>query len=168
MDEILHRNFRREEEFVEKFRSSAWKASQLLDGAWKPQSNCDDTERNQCKHRLLIGKQSHLVFKSATVYHDPGNRAFTSARIFLESSSRIVEVRVKKEHDRLVARTILDRVAEPRDAVTTYRQDGRHADSIRSMDYKLPVILVLVGTGFGAGCIWFVFVLIVRRLLGAS
>jgi hypothetical protein len=34
MDEELYRTYRKEEEFVERFRSSAWTASRLLEGDW--------------------------------------------------------------------------------------------------------------------------------------
>lgn len=114
MDEILHRNYRREEEFVEKFRSSAWKASRILNGEWKPKANCDDMERQQRKYCLLMGRQTQLVFKSAAIYHDPDSGAFTSALILLESSTRAVEVTVRKENDGLTAEISIDRPPEPR------------------------------------------------------
>jgi hypothetical protein len=114
MHEILHRNYRREEEFVERFRSSAWKASVSLNGEWKPNSNCDDTERQQRKYCLLMGHQSRLIFKSAAVYHDPDSGAFTSALILLESSTRAVEVTIRKENDGLTAEISIDRPLEPR------------------------------------------------------
>ena len=114
MDESLHRNYRREEEFIAKFRSSAWAASRILNGEWKPNSKCNDIERQQRKHCLLMGHQAQLVFKSAAVYHDPDRGVFTFAQILLESSTRVVEVTVRKESDRIVAEITLDRPPEPR------------------------------------------------------
>ena len=114
MDEILHRNYRREEDFVEKFRSSAWKASRILNGEWKPNSFCNDFDRKQRERSLLMGQQAELVFTSAAVYQDRSSGVFASALILLESSNRVVEVTVRKEIDGLTVEITSDRVLETR------------------------------------------------------
>jgi hypothetical protein len=54
------------------------------------------------------------AFKSAAVYHDPDRGVFTFAQILLESSTRVVEVTVRKESDGRIAEIKLDRAPEPR------------------------------------------------------
>jgi len=113
MDEELYRTYRKEEEFAERFRSSAWTASRLLEGVWKPNRWCDNIVRQNRKLLLSAGQQSDLVFTSAAVYHDPTTGFLTSIEILLESSIRIVNVRVNKKGDKLRAEKIVDRTQKP-------------------------------------------------------
>ena len=107
MTEFLKRHYLKEEEFLDEFYDVAAVATKLLDGAWEPNADCDDTDRKEAKYLLSTGELYVLVFKSAAVYHD-GNK-FSSAQILLESSNRIVNIKVKSIDGELVAEKMVDK-----------------------------------------------------------
>lgn len=111
--ERMHRNYLKEEEFLEHFDSSAREASKLLNGDWKPNYDCNDNERRQRDYFRKSGELTWLVFSSGSVFHDE-NGHFSSVQIVLESLKRQVNVRVSMVEGKLVAEKIVDREPPPK------------------------------------------------------
>lgn len=107
MDEYIKRHYLKEEEFLEEFNDAANVAVKLLDGEWQPNDACNDVVRKNGEYFLSTGELQHLVFDSASVYHDA--KGFSSVQIVLRSSKRVVSVRVEKVDDDLVAEKIVDK-----------------------------------------------------------
>jgi len=107
MDERLKRHYLREEEFLDEFGDSAAVAARFLDGAWSPDCDCDDNARKNHRYFLSTGELNQLVFDSADVYHD--EHGFSSVQILLRSAKRIVNVRVRKVGQDLVAEKLIDK-----------------------------------------------------------
>ena len=109
MDEEYVRNYTREEEFLNEYGDVAGVAARALNGKWQPDYKCDDAARKSRDYFKSSGELAELAFQSAAVYRS-GNR-FSSAQILLETSSRVVTIRVKLVGDDLVAEKIVDRPA---------------------------------------------------------
>jgi hypothetical protein len=110
MTEYLKRLYKKEEEFLDEFGSSASAAAQILGGAWEPSYHCDDNVRHNQQYFLSTGELAHLTFDSAAVHHD--EKGFSSVQIVLRSSKRTVTVRVKREGSELIAQKIVDRAID--------------------------------------------------------
>ena len=108
--EYLKRNYFREEEFLDEFYNSASIAAQILDGAWVPNPDCNDSTRKNQKYFLSTGRLNSLVFDSAAVYHNA--EGFSSVQILLKSSNRGVNVQVKTIGGKLVGKKITDKLIE--------------------------------------------------------
>jgi hypothetical protein len=109
MDEKPKRVYLKEEEFLEEFSDVAMVAAAELNGEWCPDKNCGDATRKNQEHLRSTGELGHLVFNSAAIYYD--RNVFASVEILLNSSTRVVKVRVKKVGGKLVAEKIVDRSA---------------------------------------------------------
>jgi hypothetical protein len=107
MIEHLKRHYPKEEEFLSEFYDVASIAGKLLDGAWEPNPDCNDTTRKNQEYFYSTGELHILVFDSASVYHDANG--FSSVQILLKSSNRFVNVRVKNVNDKLVGEILTDR-----------------------------------------------------------
>lgn len=109
MDEHLKRHYVFEEDFLDEFGDVAGAAAKFLDGEWWPNHDCDDTVRKNREYFLSTGELNQLVFDGASVYHD--QEGFSSVEILLRSSKRIVNVRVRKVGQDLLAEKLVDRHA---------------------------------------------------------
>jgi len=109
MEEYLKRYYVKEEEFVDEFFGVASVAAKALNYEWRPDDQCNDATRKSRDYFLSTGELEQLTFMSAAVYHTAGR--FSSAQIILESSKRVVNVRVKKVDGELVAEKIVDKPA---------------------------------------------------------
>ena len=109
MDEYLARNYLKEEEFLDEYGEVASVAARTLNGEWQPDYQCDDAARKNRDYFKSTGELVQLAFRSAAVFHSANQ--FSSVQIVLESSSRVVNVRVKLTGDDLMAEKILDRPA---------------------------------------------------------
>jgi hypothetical protein len=107
VDEHLHDSHQKEEEFLLEFYMTAQAAAALLEGAWRPNQNCNNSVREVRKALLETGMLTHLVFDGASVYHNEDGLA--SVRIALKSSKRVVTIRVTHANGELVAEKILDK-----------------------------------------------------------
>lgn len=110
MCEYLKRYFTKEEEFLDEFGMSVGAAIKLLGDEWKPDFHCNDATRQNRAYFLKTGQLNHLVFDGASVHHN--EKGFSSVQIVLKSSTRLVNVRVKKVGDEFVAEKIIDRPAD--------------------------------------------------------
>jgi hypothetical protein len=107
--EYLHRNYLREEEFLDEFYESASAARSLLQGEWTPDPGCNDAVRKNRDYFFSSGELTQLVFDAAAVFHTANGR-FSSVQISLRSAKRQVTVRVRAEADgTLTAEKIVDR-----------------------------------------------------------
>ena len=111
MTEDVRRCYDREEEFLSEFPFVVSAAVNLLNGGWEPDYFCDDASRQNLAYLLSIGRLASLSFDGAAVYHDASG--FSSAQIFLKSSTRIVTVRVRKDGNDFVAEQVVDKAVKP-------------------------------------------------------
>ncbi len=141
MDEHLHDDHQKEEEFRLEFYMTAQAAAALLEGAWRPNQNCNNSVREVSKALLEIGLLTDLVFDGASVYHNDNDLA--SVRIALKSSKRVVTIRVMHADGELVAEKILDKTtADNRMAALVQWILQRYALAAMSLhDNKRPVFL---------------------------
>src|SRR5262245_25254019 len=107
MTDVLMRYYVKEEEFLDQYEVAATVAAWFLKGAWSPDYGCDDAVRRRREKLLSAGALDTLVFSGAALYH--GAAGFSSVQIALRSSSRSVNVRVKKIGQELVAEKMADK-----------------------------------------------------------
>ena len=108
MHEQLKHYYVREEEFLDHFEHIAIVAARLMAGAWTPDYRCDDIVRQERNRLLTAGTQQDLVFSGGAVYQVDAH--FSSVQIALQSSARIVNIRVKRgTTEEFVAEKVLDR-----------------------------------------------------------
>ena len=101
------RNYLKEEEFVGRFSSWSSAVSRAVNEAWRPNPDCDDAERKQHEYFKKSGQMTWLVFSSASVHNSPNEE--THAQVLLESSTRIVNVRVTTRDGKSHTEVLLDR-----------------------------------------------------------
>ncbi len=101
------RNYFKEEVFLDEFYNWASAASNILNGEWKPNWNCNDSQRQQNDYFMKSGQMTWLVFTSASVQNDPGQEVH--AQIILESSKRIVNIKVATQDNKSIAEIQIDK-----------------------------------------------------------
>lgn len=104
----MFRNYLKEEEFLDEFYNWASTAALALDGAWRPNYSCDDNARKQRDYFLKSGDLFGLSFMSASVQGDATTGV--NVQILLESSKRIVNVKVENREGVPVAQILIDRM----------------------------------------------------------
>jgi hypothetical protein len=110
-NEFMHRYYQKEEEFLDEYGDVASVASKLLGDEWSPNYDCDDRDRHNRDYFMSSGEQKSLVFQSGAVFHT--GKFFSSAQVVLQSSTRVVTVRVSEgDGGELTAEKIVDRPAE--------------------------------------------------------
>ena len=105
--DVLTRYFVKEEEFLAQFETVATVAAWFLHGDWAPDYHCNDAVRRTRDKLLASGALAALVFSGAAVYHSEGS--FASVQIALRSTTRSVNLRVKKIGHEFVAEKLADR-----------------------------------------------------------
>jgi len=103
----MFRNYLKEEEFLDEFYNWASTAALAVEGAWHPNYSCDDNARRQRDYFLKSGELSSLAFMSAAVQDD--GKTGVHAQILLESSARIVNVKVEERDGKPFAQVLIDR-----------------------------------------------------------
>lgn len=111
MGDVLTRYYVKEEEFLDQFETAATIAAWFLQGAWSPDYHCNDAVRRTRDRLMFSGGLDDLVFSGAAVYH--GASGFSSVQIALRSTTRSVNLRVKKVGQELVAEKLYDRHFAP-------------------------------------------------------
>ncbi len=96
IDEHMHRNYTKEEDFLAEFYNLAPAAAMAVGDEWYPRADCDDDLRKQHQYFLSTGELPGLVFDSAASYHG-SDGFFSSVVITLRSPKRVVSVRVRPE-----------------------------------------------------------------------
>jgi hypothetical protein len=107
MGDVLTRYYVKEEEFLDGFETAATVAAWFLKGAWTPNYHCNDAVRHNRDQLLESGGLDQLVFSGAAVYQ--GASGSSSVQIALRSSTRSVNLRVKRVGQELVAEKLLDK-----------------------------------------------------------
>ena len=107
MSDVLTRYYVKEEEFLDHFETAATIAAWFLQGEWSPDYHCNDAVRRTREQLLSSGGLDALVFSGAAVYH--GASGFSSVQIALRSTTRSVNLRVKKVGHELVAEKLSDK-----------------------------------------------------------
>ena len=102
-----NRSYYREEEFLDEFYNWAASAALALNGEWKPNDSCDDSARKQRDYFLKRSELIWLVFFSAHVSYDETDKMFV--QIVLESSTRVVNVKVWERDGKTVTQVLIDR-----------------------------------------------------------
>ena len=110
MSEYMKRYYTKEEDFLDEFGTLVGAALSVLGDEWQPDSQCDDDTRHNQEYFLKTGELTNLVFDGAAVFHD--ENGFSSTQIVLKSSKRLVNIRVKRAGNKLVAEKIIDRTVE--------------------------------------------------------
>lgn len=110
MNEDMKKYYLKEEDFLDEFSDFAIEAAKFLNDEWEPNYNCNDKARQNRDYFISTGELHSLTFNSAAVYHD--RNGFSSVQIVLESSKRMVTVRVKREGRNLIAEKIADKKTE--------------------------------------------------------
>lgn len=103
----MHRYYRKEEEFLDEFYNWAAAAASITNGEWRPNDTCDDNARKQNEYFMKTGQMSWLVFTGASISDGPEG---VHAQIVLESSTRIVTIKVGERDGRSEAKILIDRV----------------------------------------------------------
>ena len=111
MPEYLKRVYNKEEEFLDKFADVAEAVSRSLGNDWEPNYWCNDKTREKTKYLLSTGELHKLTFDSASVRYS--KEGFSSAQIVLQSSVRIVTMRVKKASGDLIAENLAEQKRLP-------------------------------------------------------
>jgi hypothetical protein len=101
------RYYHKEEAFADEYSGWAWAVSKAVDGAWKPNTLCNDSQRQQNEYFMKTGQMTWLVFTSASTHTEPEGEFH--AQVILESSSRVVNVRATTRDGKAVAEVKLDR-----------------------------------------------------------
>ena len=91
-----------------RFGDSASAAAGALEGAWRPQYDCDDRARQQRAYFISTGELTWLVFDSAAVFENESG-VFSSVQITVRTAKRIVTVRVAHHPDGATAEKIIDK-----------------------------------------------------------
>jgi hypothetical protein len=107
MEEWYRRSYLKEEEFLDEFGDVANVASKVINGEWQPNYDANDSVRKNHEYFLSTGELTTLVFNGASIYHNASG--FSSVRIILKSSKRIVNVRVSEINGKLVGKKIIDK-----------------------------------------------------------
>lgn len=107
MDGVLTRYYVKEEEFLDQHETAATVAAWFLKGAWSPNYACDDAVRLKREQLLSSGRQDVLVFSGAAVFQ--GTSGVQSLQIALRSTTRSVNLRVRKVGAEFVAEKLADR-----------------------------------------------------------
>jgi len=81
-----------------------------LNGEWKPNYSCDDNVRRQRDYFLKRSELTWLVFILANVSYDETNEM--NVQIVLESSTRIVNVKVGERDGKTVTQVLVDRAKQ--------------------------------------------------------
>ena len=116
MGETMVRNWQKEESFLAGYSFPAWEASKFLNGEWEPNSHCNDSVRRNQTYSMDQGHLEDLVFSSASVFHDDESALFSSVQILLESSTRLVNVRVEAIGDKKYkCKKLVDKVKKIKD-----------------------------------------------------
>jgi len=100
MSERLKQYYCEEEKFLDEYYDVATVASEIVNGDWQLDSDCNDQKRKNTAYSLSSGLLMELCFDAAAVYHEHGR--FSSAQITLKSSKRSITIRVKLIDGKLV------------------------------------------------------------------
>jgi hypothetical protein len=92
-DEHVHRQYLKEEEFLEDYWQAAETVIERLGLDWQPDFRCNDEVRQRQDMLLAKGKLVQLTFDSGVVFH--GRHGFSSVRLYLRSSTRFLVVRIR-------------------------------------------------------------------------
>jgi hypothetical protein len=92
MDEYVHRQFLKEEAFLEVHYETVDPVLPLLGHAWRPNFRCNDAVRDRRARLLAAGRLSELTFDSAVLFH--GRNGLSSIRLYLRSSERFLVARI--------------------------------------------------------------------------
>jgi hypothetical protein len=107
MNEYRKDSYLKEEEFLEDFFDAAIAASKLLAEEWKPNIHCNDSVSKSQQYFLSTDESNTLIFDSAFVFHD--TKGFSSVQIILKSSNRIVNIRIKRDKNKLIGEKLIDK-----------------------------------------------------------
>jgi hypothetical protein len=92
MDEHVHRQFLKEEEFLEVHYETVDAVLPWLGHDWRPNFQCNDQVRLPRARLLVAGQLAELTFDSAVLFH--GREGLSSIRLYLRSSARFAVARI--------------------------------------------------------------------------
>jgi hypothetical protein len=92
MDEHVHRQYLKEEEFLEVYYETVDVVRPLLGHEWRPNFQCDDQVRERRVRLLAAGQLAELTFDSAVLFHN--RDGLSSIRLYLRSSARFLVARI--------------------------------------------------------------------------
>src|SRR5262245_38613849 len=92
MDEHVHCQYLREEEFLEVHYETVDALLERLGPDWKPNYQCDDQVRAWRAQLLARSRLQNLAFDAGVVFH--GRDGLSSIRVYLRSSSRFLVARI--------------------------------------------------------------------------
>jgi hypothetical protein len=93
MDEHVHRQYLKEEEFLEMYYGLVDAVLPQIDEVWQPNYGCNDQARQHRDLLLATDRLAQLTFDSAVIFH--GRQGLSSIRLYLRSSARLLIVRIK-------------------------------------------------------------------------
>jgi hypothetical protein len=85
MDEYVHVQYVKEEEFLEEHYETADVLRELLGQDWKPNYQCNDAVRERRRLLLANGQLHELAFDTGVIFHR--DRIMSSIGIYLRSST---------------------------------------------------------------------------------
>ena len=106
MDEYVAGMYLREEEFLEVFYGTVEAVLPQLGCDWRPNFQCDDAARWRRDRQLREGSLEALTFDSAVIFH--GKEGFSSIRLYLRSSARLIVLRLRWSDDGLRVESLHD------------------------------------------------------------
>ena len=106
LKDIRREFYLKEEEFVEDYYAFAASAASAVKNSWHPNPACNDEMRRNQKYFMESGELEQLDFNCASLIEKEGSLRI---QIVLESSHRIVNVKVSKNSKIVDAEIIVDR-----------------------------------------------------------
>lgn len=104
MDAYVRLMYLREEEFLETYWATAEAVIATTGIDWRPNYRCPQLDRWR---RQRFGLTEQLTFREAVIFHDRGG-AFSSILLKLESSRRLLVLRVTWERGTMEVQTKID------------------------------------------------------------
>jgi hypothetical protein len=92
MDEHVHRQYLKEEEFLEAYYGTVDAVLPQLPHHWQPNYQCNDAVRDRRARPLAAGQLAELTFDSGVLFHN--REGLSSIRLYLRSSARFLVARI--------------------------------------------------------------------------
>src|SRR5476651_2513054 len=106
MDEYVHRQYLKEEDFLETHYETVDGLLPAIGHACKPNYQCNEQVRQRRSRLFATGQATDLMFDSAVLFHN--RDGLSSIRIYLHSSETLLVVRIHWEEGETLVEIVAD------------------------------------------------------------